>query len=296
MTAEPSAAARAATVRVLAVVVSYRAGHRIAETIWALADQVGQILVVDNGSDAHTLETLRALHACGQISLEELGTNRGLGFALNVGARHAIERGFQWLLTMDQDSIADSSMVAAMLDLTLRNPWVRCVSPNLVIHGRAPAAIKSGPVAYAITSGNLLHLDVWKAAGPFNEDYFIDCIDFDFSLRARQRGFAIHKAAQALLHHELGQYVAVRRRFEGFYTQHSPIRRYYMFRNFLYLARAHALREPRFIGKLFVSHLLLLALLLVYEPMLKKNLVYIGRGLLDFMRGRRGAYVGDGSC
>lgn len=182
-------------------------------------------------------------------------------------------------------------MVAAMLDLAIHDPRIRCVSPNHIVHGRPPVPLKSGPVDYAITSGNLLHLDVWRVAGPFNEDYFIDCIDFDFSLRARQRGFAIHKASKALLRHELGQSFAVRRSFDRFYTQHSPLRRYYMFRNFLYLARTHGLREPRFVGRLFISHLLLLALLVVHEPQLKANFTFIGRAFWDFLRGRQGAYV-----
>jgi rhamnosyltransferase len=277
---------------VLAVVVSYRGGARILQTLDALEGQVGKIIVVDNGSDIDTLSPLRALSSEGRIQLEELGSNKGVGVALNVGARFAVEHGFRWLLTMDQDSTADPHMVAAMLELTSSDSRVGCVSPNLVDHGQAPQALRSGPVAYAITSGNLVHLDVWKAAGPFNEDYFIDCIDFDFSLRVRRHGFVILKAPKALLHHEVGQKVPARRPFQRFYTQHPPIRRYYMFRNFLYLTQAHALREPFFVGKLAVAHLLFVMLLFAYEPLLRVNLSYIGRGLLDFFRGRRGAYAG----
>lgn len=280
----------ATSAKVLAVVVSYRGGSKVADTVRALVNQVGRVLVVDNGSDSASLELLRSLQAQGLATLLELGANKGLGFALNVGARKALEWEFDWLLTMDQDSIAAEGMVRSMLDLANRTPGLRCISPNIVVHGHLPEKLRAGPVAYAITSGNLVHLDVWKAAGSYNEEYFIDCIDFDFSLRARAKGFVIHKDPQALLHHELGQRVEIRRPLERFYTQHSPLRRYYMARNFLALARTHVLREPKFIGKLFVAHILLAVLMVFYEPQLKLNLHFIARGVLDFLRRRSSAY------
>lgn len=286
----PPVSSPGAGMRVLAVVVSYFAGPKVAATVQALAGQVERILVVDNGSDAPTLEALRELEARGLIELRALGANKGLGVALNIGAVRAHELAFDWLLTMDQDSLAGPGMVAAMLELARRDPRVRSVSPNIALHGHAPTHRRSGPVSYAITSGNLVHMDVWRAAGPYNEGFFIDCIDFDFCLRARREGYTVHKAPDALLHHELGQKVERRRRFERFYTQHSAMRRYYMFRNFFFLARSHALREPRFIAKLAVSQLLLFVLIVAYEPRLRENLVFIGRGILDFLRNRQGAY------
>lgn len=284
---------RVASRDVFAVVVSYCGHDKIAKTIEALVPQVGLVYVVDNGSDALTLHVLREMQARRLISLNELGSNRGLGHALNIGARKANELRFSWLLTMDQDSVPAPDMVAAMLALASRSA-ARCISPNLIVHGERSGRLRGGTVGYAITSGNLVHLDVWRRAGPYNEDFFIDCIDFDFSLRARRCGFPIHKEPAAILHHELGQRTEIPAFVRRHYTQHSPMRRYYMFRNFLYLAQLHVLREPRFIGKLFLSHILLFVLLLAYEPQLKKNLTYISRGLLDFFRGKRGAYVGDG--
>ena len=178
MSQDPTVAMHGAGSRVLAVVVSYFAGSKLTATVNALAGQVGKVLVVDNGSDGQTLAALQQLEANGQITLEALGENRGLGYALNLGARRAEAWGYEWLLTMDQDSIADPAMVASLLALAQQNPGVRNVSPNIALHGQAPNSFKSGPVSYAITSGNLVHLDVWKVAGPFNEDYFIDCVDF----------------------------------------------------------------------------------------------------------------------
>jgi rhamnosyltransferase len=281
---------------VMAVVVSYRGGDKIVRTIERLAPQVGLVHVVDNGSDAHTVQQLAALRDRGLMQFEALAENHGLGHALNLGAHKARALGFRWLLTMDQDSVPAADMVRELL--VRANEGLRCLSPNLSVHGEAPASRREGPVAYAITSGNLVHIDVWSHAGPYNEGYFIDCIDFDFCLRARRRGYEIHKVAGALLHHELGEKAhlphlpAFARRH---YTQHPPLRRYYMFRNYLYLARTHFLHAPAFIGKLFVSHVLLLVLMLVAEPRLGENLRFIARGIVDFLRGRTGAYVEPGS-
>src|SRR5262245_54737294 len=63
-----------------------------------------ELIVVDDGStDATVAELERALARGWQFTLVEGVVNRGYGGALQVGARHAAERGATWLLFMDSD-------------------------------------------------------------------------------------------------------------------------------------------------------------------------------------------------
>jgi rhamnosyltransferase len=274
---------------ILAVVVSYQGRDKTVRTVQALRGQVGRVLVVDNGSDTHSIALLEALETLPDVSVHLLESNRGIGFALNHALRVAREQGFRWLLTMDQDSLADGSMVSEFRAAVGRNPDWACLTPTWV---QAPGGSSGGDqaVGYAITSGNLVRLDVFERTGGYDEGMFVDQVDFDFSLRVRKAGFGIYRIARAILHHELGDAGAPRHFLGRFHTFHSPLRRYYSYRNYLQLARRHARAFPKFIVKLALVQVLQLLTITLYGHDRARSFLYIGRGVADFFRGRTGPY------
>jgi rhamnosyltransferase len=274
---------------ILAVVVSYNGEAKTGRTVEALRDHVGHVHVVDNGSEASSLSLLAGLEKYPQVTVSRLGENQGIGRALNLGLQEARRRGARWLLTMDQDSVADPGMVAAFSRFAEANPDAVCLSPSTRVND---ASVRSGEgeVAYAITSGNLVRLDVFDRIGLYDEDMFIDCVDFDFCLRVRAAGWPIFRVGDAVLHHQLGEPHRVRGPFSRFYTRHSPLRRYYMFRNFGLLARKHGRRFPGFMVKLALSHLILAALVPFHDERARESLRAIGEGIADFRKGRFGRH------
>jgi len=116
---------------VLAVVVSYNGGDAIAPTVSALRSQGVRVHIVDNGSDAPTLAALDALAQDAGVSVELLGRNLGVGHALNRGVVKARALGATWLLTMDQDSLVDSGLVAAYARAAARHPGGVCFAPTI---------------------------------------------------------------------------------------------------------------------------------------------------------------------
>ena len=104
------------TARVLAVIVSFNPEGEILENIQRLRSQVGSILIIDNGSSAESLQHLRRLNTERAIELLEVGMNMGIGHALNLGVTRATKLGYEWLLTMDQDSQAPSHLVATLVE------------------------------------------------------------------------------------------------------------------------------------------------------------------------------------
>lgn len=280
-------------INVIAVIVSFNGGSKTLETIAALSTQVQHVHVVDNGSERASLSLLEGAERAGSISLCRFDVNRGIGCALNAGLAKARELGFAWVLTMDQDSIAAPDMVESFARTVAGDPTALCLSPSMMLHGESSVAHRTGPVAYAITSGNLVKMEIYNAVGGYNEEYFIDCVDFEFSLRVRRAGYKIFKDPTALLFHELGQKSSLPKLYKRYYALHSPLRRYYMFRNFLYLARTYVISDFGFIFKLLLSHVILFVLLIFYDPKPVTSVVMIFRGISDFFASKAGAFECD---
>lgn len=272
---------------ILAIVVSFNGLQATAECVKALIGDVGGVLIVDNGSESTSLEILYGLSEDNRITLECLGENLGMGHALNIGARFALENGYRWLLTMDQDSLVDKNMIPMYLRTIEKHPMWVCLSPSIADHGMLRRQ-EDASVKYAITSGNLVRADVVRDVSFYDEALFIDSIDFDFSLRLRAMGHSIHRVGDAVLWHQLGAAHEIPSSLAKFYTSHSPLRRYYTYRNLLYMIKKHFFTAPGFITKLTVSHVLLLPLIITYDNDPKRSLRMIAVGIMDYLLGRMG--------
>jgi len=273
--------------RIMAVIISFNGGSKLLETVRALIGQVEHLHIIDNGSSEPTQAILDVLEAFQGVSITRLAENLGIGAALNLGVAKARAGGFAWLLTMDQDSRADQDMVRAFKECIQADSTRVCLTPTLVVHG-TPGSEEEMEVAYAITSGNLVKLELFEQIGLYNEDMFIDCVDFDFCLRLQAKGHRIFRVGKARLHHELGDPHQTNRPLARFYTQHSPLRRYYMYRNFLMLWEKHSRGFPWFMFKFFLAHLILFILIPFYDIQAQKSLTAIILGVLDYSHGCTG--------
>ena len=142
----------------------------------------------------------------------------------------------------------------------------------------------------SITSGNLVQVKVFDQIGPYDEGFFIDCIDFDFSLRLRKAGHSFCRVADAAMQHELGEVAGVPAFLRRYYARHSPTRRYYMYRNFLYMIERYALDFPLFILKLTLSHVSLTVLIAFLDTNPQESYGAIGKGVRDYFARKQGPY------
>jgi rhamnosyltransferase len=239
---------------VAAVVVTFHPEPDFAAMLASLLPQVGAIIVVDNGScpadlPAHDDPTLE-----GRVEIMANGENRGIGAALNQGLRRASERGFSWALTMDQDSLPLPNLVAAGRRAFEAHPQpqqLAAIGASVVDAGELSASAAAyRRMKAVITSGTLQSIPIWERLGGFREDYFIDCIDTEFCLRARARGLEIIQSTEAALSHRIG--IPTQKWVMGRWmipTNHSPLRRYYVTRNRISLWRKYARSDGRFVAK-----------------------------------------------
>jgi rhamnosyltransferase len=248
---------------VAAVVVTFHPDSGFGDRLASLLDQVGDIVVVDNGSCPGEVPAADDPTLKGRLEIIANGENRGLAAGLNQGLRRAGDRGFGWALTLDQDSSPLPNLVAAATRAFEAHPRRERLAAigAAVVASEEPAAVPGrapGPTlarAYrtmpaVITSGALHSIPAWERLGGFREDFFIDCVDTEFCLRARAGGLEIVQATEPALAHEIG--IPSRKWVLGRWmlpTNHSPLRRYYVTRNRISIWRRYARSDGRFVLK-----------------------------------------------
>jgi len=277
---------------IAAVVVLYRPDATVTDNIAACAEQVDTIFAVDN-SERPDAAFIATLDRCPGVCYIANGANQGIAAAMNVGARAARDAGFAWLLTMDQDSTVTAGMVERLRACALAGPdRIGLVSPVHRQVGAERQAVPSGchEVLTAMSSGNLVNLDALADVGGFMEELFIDQVDHELCLRLWDSGYRVLEAGDADLIHRVGY---IRRHtfpFRAYSSNHSALRRYYMTRNRLWVARMYRDTHPEF-GRLQRATILKdIAKITLWEDHKGRKLAMMWRGARDYRARRLGAY------
>src|SRR5664280_1625758 len=189
---------------VAAVGVTFHPEPDLAAKLASLLPQVGTIVVVDNGSCPADLPAGDDPAFGGRVEIIANSENLGVGAALNQGLRRAKELGFSWALTLDQDSSPLPNLVAAGGRAFHAHPEPDRLSAigAAVVGAGGPIPAPTGAyrlMTAVITSGTLRSISAWERLGGFREDYFIDCVDTEFCLRARSHGLEVVQAL-SLIH------------------------------------------------------------------------------------------------
>jgi rhamnosyltransferase len=249
-----------------------------------------------------------------QLKIIDLGSNQGIGAAINAGINEAQIAGVTYVITFDQDSSPSPGMVGVLvaaferqIQLGIR---VGAVGPQFVDRRQNPALVHpfvrlgvfgSGhrycrsdedlvDVDTLITSGCLTSLAVLRAVGLMDPGYFVDYTDIEWSFRAKSRGFVLLGVCKAQMTHELG-HGRVRKILGITLIEYSPIRRYYYARNTISVSclKYMSLRwKIRLIGGLSLR-----CLTLFWAPRSDEKAVWseykmLFRGLRDGLLGVRG--------
>lgn len=199
-----------------------------------------KVVLIDNASsDIGLIEKVAERRK--NVTLIKNNRNMGIACALNQIMKYAAENDVQWVLTLDQDSrfpetglkyyenyIADDVAILAcrIEDINDKEPK------------GYTEVIES--VENCITSGSLNNVEAWKRLGGFDEQLFIDYVDFEYCIRVRKYGYKIIKCNSIVMRHHLGELEI--KKFFGrriYVTNHSPVRCYYLIRNLIYTYRKH---------------------------------------------------------
>ena len=215
--------------RILAIVVGYRPQEALlSQSIESYASHVEKVLLWQNSpiSFVHPKVEL-----CGD------STNRGIGPALNYAREIAISQGYDYLLTMDQDSVWED--FPAYLSKALEAPESALLGPFV---NEKPAGKDFEPSLLLITSGMLVSVPLLRLLGPWREDFAVDALDVDYVLRAASLGIPAYRVGAGCLHQQFGQ----KHKAGLFHVYgYSPDRLYSIYRNHLLLFRQYGeVAEP----------------------------------------------------
>ena len=221
-------------IKLAAVVVFYKPSSSNINNYLKYIDSVDKLYVVDNSDD-----DIKRIKETPKIEYIKLGENKGIAYALNVGARKAILEGYEYLLTMDQDSKITSKIVNEMVDFLKNNQDERIglISPYHDIKTfEAKPTKKIEEKLEVMTSGNIINLKAYKDIGGFKDWLFIDGVDIEYGLNLNSHDYKVirlnyiimpHELGATSVHHFLGKKVLC--------SNHNAVRRYYMIRNTLYI-------------------------------------------------------------
>lgn len=274
-------------------------------------------VIIDNGSEDKLVLELRRLTTAYEnvifISLEE---NRGIAAAQNHGAARALEQNqdITHLLFLDHDTVPQPDSIASLgrlaVSLTKSQVQLAAVGPTL-IHPRDKIeyGFQSSKLYYPYrtrcvkqhievdflnSSGSLIPIETWRTVGQFDEHLFIDHVETEWCLRAKQLGFRLFGSGKSIMRHSMGEknceYWLFGRRSTPYRT---PVRHYYIFRNSLLLQkRSYTPRSWKLLN--FVKLLLTFCFFGIGLTTEHKNhRKMITRGLIDGIKGKSGPFNSD---
>ncbi len=278
---------------VLAVVVSYHPDPSIKSNVTALLEQVSQVVIIDNESSEQSTALFSEIGSCDRLNFIYNSINKGVGEAINQGLRWGLERNYEFFLLMDQDSCPTSGMVNELVNVARS----RIEQGKLVIVGphhedffrkiprkNSSAPATTEPIPLLITSGCLISKKVLTVVGFYDERFFIDHIDHDYSIRVVRNGGKCLKVNSAVLLHKFGE--ARVRTFLGksfFVQDYAPFRRYCMMRNRIILYKRYGMFREKWFWMDLRSAAKDLIKLLFFESKKGSKLMAIARGFWDGM-------------
>ena len=175
------------------------------------------------------------------------------------------------------------------------NKNIAIIAPNILDENITlkPQDIKEG-IEYTgpvITSGSLTKTNIAKNIGGFVDNLFIDQVDFDFCLRLKDSGADILKVNRAIIYHQLGE-ISEHKLFGKTITttNHSPIRRYYYYRNLVYMYEHHKENHKEWIN-LEIKHAIKnIPRIILFEKNKTDQIKSITKGILDAKKGKYGQF------
>lgn len=251
-------------------------------------NQIERILIVDNGSQ--NIDNITKLLSKLDFNVEiiKLERNSGIAFALNIGIKFFKEKGFGWVLTLDQDSILPIGYVDKLSqrkefklkDTGILGAKYQDISRNELISNYKDEIVNN---PFLITSGSLTNIEAWENIGGFDNQLFIDVVDHDFNQRLIDNGYKVLQDNSIVFNHHLGSAVKrpmlkslllIKKDFNP--SDHSKFRQYYIYRNSIIFIKRYSKKPLWHIIILFTT---LRMLLLFQDPFTK--LIFALRGFID---------------
>ncbi|MBR4790982.1 MAG: glycosyltransferase [Treponema sp.] len=274
------------------IVIWFNPKETDVENIKTYSSHFKKVFIVDNSDIDNSALALKISNA---VYIPN-NSNLGIAAALNTGCKNALENGFTWVMTMDQDSAWDSLQLTSFFDLIFqtKDPAVISFAP---VHRNELKSVV-GDIKFqtekkseqseifrqkVMTSGNIISLEAWLKVNGFNETLFIDEVDHEFCFKLTHAGYKICEFQNVIMIHTLG---AVKKTILPRPCKHSGVRLFYIFRNMLYIKKTFPLE---FKSNGYKKYMIYAVIQKTLEFRFK-DLSYIRQGIKAFKNNQFGAY------
>lgn len=229
-------------------------------------------------------------------NISYIGNNKndGLSIAYNEMCSMSISDGFDFICLLDQDSkttVTTLKFAINYIKKQLTNK-VAVYAPEIIYSHKSEISYKKQKnynvkeIAWAISSGSFINLKLYKDIYQFDENYFIDRLDYDYCYTMRTYGFKIIRIKNYVLYQSLGEEKKVGTKLV---SQHNPLRHYYISRNrlFFYIKKYKKIFILKY-ALVFLLSLRHLYNVIFHEDLKIQKINMIIKGYIDFSRGYMG--------
>lgn len=180
------------------------------------------IIVVDNGSTNDSVARIKA--SCPDIFLLESGRNLGFAGGNNIGIRHAIAHGAEYVWLLNNDTRPSPDALTALVEKAATDDRIGAVG-SVCYYADSPSTVEAWGgarvnlwIGYGHNSTEpredswfhslngtsiLVSTAAIKDAGLLDEVFFLYWEDTEFCLRMRKRGWRIAAASDSRIEHKV---------------------------------------------------------------------------------------------
>ena len=193
-------------IRIGAVVVLYDPQKSELHNILDYVHAVDVTIIMDNSPRRYDNELSSLFEIDGEhVRYHHYPNNIGLCKAMNIGIRELAASGCEWALVMNPDSSFKTNILDVYKDyLQAHDSSKIAILGPVYDYDRKPArpynSAKS--VKRIMMSGSLINIGIFEDLGGYEERLFVDGLDYDYCLHAKECGYEIIECGQAVLNHK----------------------------------------------------------------------------------------------
>lgn len=186
-----------------------------------------EIIIVDNGSTDESVKVLKKQFP--EYTLIETGENLGFAGGNNVGIQYALEKNFDSVFLLNNDTTVDPSFLQALVETAEKNPTCGVLGTKILSYNQPDKIDHLGgfwdpnkaefdsfahnqkdeetysmqSVDYVCGCAIFIRKEVLEKIGLLEDRFFLLWEEVDFCYRARKAGFDVATAPKAKIWHKV---------------------------------------------------------------------------------------------
>lgn len=215
------------------------------------------------------------------------GKNDGLPYAYNRVLEYLEDKSFDYLCTLDQDSIYTHEEICKMKKYIENNgeDKIAIYGPAIKYAHENKKELKEEIFKnreWVISSGSFININILKDNNVmYDENYFIDRFEIDLCKQLTNLKYDVGMYYGSVLNQQLGEIA------KGGHAEHSVLRNYYLFRNRFYFNKKYYTLPKRLCLNILQTGRHFLSIFL-YEKEKSNKMKIFFVAVMDYLKGNMG--------